>query len=126
MSLFIYVNFVFISAQYSSTGEDVKCQTCLFFFFNNTHQAVNSIVTQFTWRYHGQRSLEGYSPWSHKESVEYIMRNAGLDEAQAGIKNAGRNINNLRYTDDSMLMSECEEEPKNLLMNVEEEGEKMA
>ena len=97
-----------------------------FFFFNNTHQAVNSIVTQFTWRYHGQRSLEGYSPWSHKESVEYIMRNAGLDEAQAGIKIAGRNINNLRYTDDSMLMAESEEEPKNLLMNVEEEGEKMA
>ena len=54
------------------------------------------------------------------------MRNAGLDEAQAGIKIAGRNINNLRYTDDSMLMAESEEEPKNLLMNVEEEGEKMA
>ena len=54
------------------------------------------------------------------------MRNAGLDEAQAGIKIAGRNINNLRYTDDSMLMAESAEEPTNLLMNVEEEGEKMA
>ena len=50
-------------------------------FFYNTHQTVNSVVTQFTRRFHGQRSLEGYSPWGRKESVEYIMRNAGLDEA---------------------------------------------
>ena len=50
-------------------------------FFYNTHQTVNSVVTQFTRRFHGQRSLEGYSPWGCKESVEYIMRNAGLDEA---------------------------------------------
>ena len=56
--------------------------------------------------------------------AEYIMRNAGLDEAQAGIKNAGRNINNLRYADDT-LMAETEEELKSLLMKVKEESEKV-
>ena len=56
--------------------------------------------------------------------AEYIMRNAGLNEAQAGIKIAGRNINNLRYTDDTTLMAESEEELKNLLMKVKEESEK--
>ena len=55
--------------------------------------------------------------------AEYIMRNAGLAEAQAGIKIAGRNINNSRYADDSMLMAENEEELKSLLMKVEEESE---
>ena len=53
------------------------------------------------------------------------MRNAGLDEAQAGIKIAGRNINNLRYADDTTLMAESEEELKNLLMKVKEESEKV-
>ena len=57
--------------------------------------------------------------------AEYIMRNAGLDEAQAGIKIAGRNINNLRYTDDTTLMAESEEELKSLLMKVKEESEKV-
>ena len=53
------------------------------------------------------------------------MRNAGLDEAQAGIKIAGRNINNLRYADDTTLMAESEDELKSLLMNVKEESEKV-
>ena len=53
------------------------------------------------------------------------MRNAGLKEAQAGIKIAGRNINNLRYADDTTLMAESEEELKSLLMKVEEESEKV-
>ena len=53
-----------------------------------------------------------------------IMRNARLDEAQAGIKIAGRNINNLRYADDSTLMAESEEELKSLLMKIKEESEK--
>ena len=53
------------------------------------------------------------------------MRNAGLDEAQAGIKIAGRNINNLRYADKTTLMAESEEELKNLLMKVKEESEKV-
>ena len=53
------------------------------------------------------------------------MRNSGLDEAQTGIKIAERNINNLRYTDDTTLMAESEEEPKSLLMKVKEENEKV-
>ena len=53
------------------------------------------------------------------------MRNAGLEEAQTGIKIAGRNINNLRYADDTTLMAESEEEPKRLLMKVKEESEKV-
>ena len=57
--------------------------------------------------------------------TEYIMRNAGLDEARALIKIAGRNINNLRYADDTTLMAESEEELKSLLMKVKEESEKV-
>ena len=57
--------------------------------------------------------------------MEYIMWNARLDEAQAGIKIAGRNINNLRYADDTTLMEESEEERKSLLMKVKEESEKV-
>ena len=55
--------------------------------------------------------------------AEHIMRNAGLEEAQAGIKIAGRNINNLRYADDTTLMAESEEELKSFLMKVQEESE---
>ena len=57
--------------------------------------------------------------------AEYILRNAGLDEAQAGIKIARRNINNLRYADDTTLMAESKEELKSLLMKVKEESEKV-
>ena len=57
--------------------------------------------------------------------AEYIIRNAGLEEAQAGIKIAGRHINNLRYVDDTTLMAESEEELKSLLMKVKEESEKV-
>ena len=57
--------------------------------------------------------------------AEYIIRNAGLEEAQAGIKIARRNINNLRYANDTTLMEESEEELKSLLMKVKEEGEKV-
>ena len=57
--------------------------------------------------------------------AEYIIRNAGLEETQAGIKIAGRNINNLRYADDTTLMAESEEELKSLLMKVKEESEKV-
>ena len=56
--------------------------------------------------------------------TEYIMRNAGLDEAQAGIKIAGRNINNFRYADDTTFMAESKEELKSLLMKVKEKCEK--
>ena len=57
--------------------------------------------------------------------MEYIVRNAGLDEAQTGIKIAGRNINNLRYADDTTLLAESKEEIKSLLMKVKEESEKV-
>ena len=65
------------------------------------------------------------SPCLFNLYVEYIMRNAGLDEAPAGIKITGRNINNLRYADDTTLMAESEEELKSLLMKVKEESEKV-
>ena len=65
------------------------------------------------------------SPCFFNLHAEYIMRNAGLEEAQAGIKLSGRNINNLRYADDTTLMAESEEELKSLLMKVKEESEKV-
>ena len=64
------------------------------------------------------------SPCLFNLYAEYIMRNAGMDEAQAGIKIARRNINNLRHADDTILMAESEEELKSLLMKVKEESEK--
>ena len=66
------------------------------------------------------------SPCLFNFYAEYIMRNAGLDEAQAGIKIVGRNINNLRYADDTTLIAESKEELKSLLMKVKEESEKIA
>ena len=66
------------------------------------------------------------SPCLFNLYTEYILRNAGLDEVQPGIKTAGRNINNLRYPDDTTLMAESEEELKSLLMKVKEESEKVA
>ena len=65
------------------------------------------------------------SPCLFNLYAEYIIQNARLDEAQAGIKIAGRNINNLRYADDTTLMAESEEELKSLLMKVKEESEKV-
>ena len=65
------------------------------------------------------------SPCIFNFCPEYIMRNAGLEEAQAGIKTAGRDINNLRYADDTTLMAESEEELESLLMKVKEESEKV-
>ena len=65
------------------------------------------------------------SPCLFNLYAEYIRRNAGLDEAQAGIKIAGRNINNLRYSDDTTFMAESEEELKSLWMKVKEESEKV-
>ena len=65
------------------------------------------------------------SPCLFSLYAEYIMRNAGLEEAQAGIKIAGRNINNLRYADNTTLMAESEEKLKSLLMKVKEESENL-
>ena len=74
-----------------------------------------------------ERSSQGciLSPCLFNFYAEYVMQNAGLDEAQAGIKTAGRNIDNLRYADDTTLMAESEEELKSLLMKVKEESEKV-
>ena len=74
----------------------------------------------------GKRVHQGciLSPCLFNIHAEYIMRHVGLDGAQAGIKIAGRNSNNLRYTDDTTLMAESEEELKSLLMRVKEESEK--
>ena len=66
------------------------------------------------------------SPYLFNLYAEYIMRKTGLEEAQAGIRIAGRNINNLRYADDTTLMAESEEELKSLLMKVKEEVKKLA
>ena len=66
------------------------------------------------------------SPCLFNLDAKYIMRNAGLDETQAGIKIAGRNLNNLRYAGDTTLMAEREEDLKSLMMKVKEESEKLA
>ena len=80
------------------------------------------------WFQIGKGVRQGYilSPCLFNLHAEYIMRNAGLEEAQAGTKISGRNINNLRYADDTTLMAESEEELKSLLMKVKEESEKLA
>ena len=76
----------------------------------------------------GKGVRQGYilSPYLFNFYAEYTMWNAGLEEAQAGIKTAGRNINNLRYADDTTLIAESKEELKSLLMKVKEESEKAA
>ena len=81
----------------------------------------------FIWFQIGKGVHQGciLSPCLFNLYSEYVMRNAGLDEAQDGIKIAWRNSNNLRYVDDSTLMAESEEELKSLLMKVKEENEKV-
>ena len=80
------------------------------------------------WFQIGKGVCQGYilSPCLFNLYAEYIMRNAGLDEAQAGVKIARRNINNLRYADDTTVLAESEEEQKSLLMKVKEESEKLS
>ena len=80
------------------------------------------------WLQIGKGVRQGYisSPCLFNLHAEYIMRNAGLDEAQAGIKIAGRNINDLRYLDDTTLMAESEEELKSLLMKWKRRVKKLA
>ena len=84
-------------------------------------------MEQLDWFQTGKTVHQGciLSPCLFNLHAEYIKRNAGLDEAQAGIKIAERNINSLRYADDTTLMAESEEELKSLLMKVTEESEKV-
>ena len=91
--------------------------------FNNIFYLAQSIHGTTDWFQIGKGVCQGciLSPCLFNSYAEYIMRNAGLEEAQAVIKIAGRNINNLRYADDTILMAESEEELKSLLMKVKEE-----
>ena len=98
--------------------------------FNILNQIKKSIRTahgKTGWFQIGEGVRQGciLSPCLFKLCAEYIMRNAGLEEAQDEIKIAGRNINNLRYAHDTTLMAESEEELKSLLMKVREESEKV-
>ena len=88
-------------------------------------QVINGHVT-IDWFHIGKGVRQGCNCHpAYLTYAQYIMRNAGLDEAQAGIRIAGRNINKLRYTNDIILMAESEEELKSLLMRVKEESEKV-
>ena len=101
--------------------------TCL---LRNLHAGQQAIVRAghgtTDWLQIGKGVHQGYilSPCVFNLYAEYIMRKAGLNEAQAGIKIAGRNINNLRYADDTTVMAESEEELNSLLMKVKDESEK--
>ena len=103
--------------------------TCL---LRNLHAGQEAIVRTghgtAVWFQIGKGVCQGciLSPFLFNFYAEYIMRNARLDEAQAGIKIARRNINNLRYAVNTILMAENEEELKSLLMQVKEESEKLA
>ena len=96
-------------------------------FLRNLHTGQEGIVTTghgtADWFQTGKGVYQGYilSPCLFNFYAEYIVRNTGLEEAQAGIKISGRNINNLRYADDTTLMAESEEELKSLVMKVKED-----
>ena len=91
----------------------------------NNGGKINYIIIEFLQIGKGVRQGCILSPCLFNLYAEYIMGNAGLDEAQAGIKTAGRSINNLRYADDTTLMVESEEELKSLLMKVKVESDKV-
>ena len=102
--------------------------TCLLRNLYAGHEAIVRTGHETTdWFQVGKGVHQGciLSPCLFNLYAEYIMRNSRLDKAQAGIKIAGRNINNLRYTDDTTFMAESEEELKSLLMRVKEESEKV-
>ena len=102
--------------------------TCLFRnLYAHQKATVRTGHGTIDWFQIGKGVLQGciLSPCLFNLYAEYIMRNAGLDEAQAGIKISGTNINNLRYADNTILMAESEEELKSLLMKVNEESEKV-
>ena len=94
---------------------------------SNSLQYTGQSSTTTDWFQIGRGVCQGciLSPCFFNLHAEYIKQNAGLEETQAGIKIAGRNINNLRYADDTTLMTESEEELKSLLMKMKEESEKV-
>ena len=94
-------------------------------YFQNLLCVSNTEVLHYFQIGKGVRQGCVLSPCLFNFYAEYIMRNVGLEEAQAGIKIPGRNINNLRYADNTTLMAESEEELKSLLMKVKEESEKI-
>ena len=98
--------------------------TCLLRNLYAGQEATVRIGHETDWFQIGKGVRQGciFSPCLFNLHAEFIMRNAGLEEAQAGIKIAGRNINNLRYADETILMAESEEELKSLLMKVKEES----
>ena len=105
------------------------CLTCLLRNLYAGQEATDSTGHGTTdWFQIGKGVRQGciLSPCLFNLYAEYIMRNAGLDEAQAGMKIAGRNINNLGFADDTTLMAESEEELKRLLMKVKEKSERLA
>ena len=102
--------------------------TCLLRNMYAGHEATVRTGHGTDWFQIGKGVRQGciLSPCLFNLYAEYIMKNAGLEEAQAGIKIARRNIHNLGYADDTTLMAESEEKLKNFLMNVKEESEKVA
>ena len=103
----------------------------LTFLLRNLYEGQEATVRtgreKTNWFQTGKGVHQGYklSPCLFNLHAEYIMRNAGLEEAEAGIKIAGRSINNLRYADDTTLMAESEEELKSFLMKVKDKSEKV-
>ena len=95
----------------------------LTYLLRNLYAGQEATVRTTDWFQIGKGVRQGYilTPCLFNLYAEYIIRNAGLDEAKAGIKIAGKNINNLRYADDTTLMAESEEELKSLLMKVKGE-----
>ena len=116
------------SQQTVENGKEMGISDYLTCFLRNLYTGQETIVRTrhgtTNWFQIGKRGPEGciLSPCLFNFYAEYIMQNTGLDETQAGIKIARRNINNLRYADDTTLMAECEEELKSLLMKMKEES----
>ena len=100
--------------------------TCLLRNLQVKKQQLELDIEQQTGSKSGKKYVSLYCQPAYLTYAEYIMRNARLDEAQAGIKIARRNINNLRYTDETTLMAESKEELKSLLMKVREVSEKVS
>ena len=112
-----------ITTNKASGGDGIPVE--LFHILKDDASKVLHSICQQIWKTQQRPQDCIFSPCLFNLYADYIIWNAGLDEAQAGIKIIGRNINNLRYADDTTLMAESEEELKSLLMKVKEESEKV-